>query len=617
MFLYHTRSKLKHISSMMVKTKTTLISLILIISLICNIFLLTLPTNTTLPSITRTAHAFKPTNPKQSQVNNKNLIVNHPPVANTGPDQTVNESSKVMLVGVGIDSDPNDKLSYSWRQIAGPAVTLNGPDTTSPTFTAPSNVTSDTQLKFALTAKDDKGAASNNLAIVTITVKHINRPPTANAGADQTVNAGYIVSLDGSKSKDPDNGPLTYTWKQVGGPSVVLNGADTSIATFTAPSDISSDTDLTFELTVTDSKNATNTATVKVTDKYIPPPNQPPTANAGSDQTVNAGDTVTLDGSGSRDPDGNITSYSWTQTDGPAVTLSDANVASPTFTAPSVSADTTLKFSLTVTDDKGAAASSNPAVVSVTVKAAATPVSPTEPSTTQAPSIATKKIIGVENAINQPKNSASNEYSFVKKWESHHGSQSSLQAGGVLNGIALDSSSNVYVADFSRLQKFDSNGNFITEWESKTPGFIKGASSLHPITIFILTGITVDSSTHVYVADLNSRSIQKFDSNGNFITEWGSEGTGDGQFKTPGGVAVDSSGNVYVADSGNKRIQKFDSNGNFITKWGSEGTGDGQFSQPDGLAIDTKNGYVYVRDTYNKRIQVFAPSFMISSNTSK
>ena len=47
------------------------------------------------------------------------------------------------------------------------------------------------------------------------------------------------------------------------------------------------------------------------------------------------------------------------------------------------------------------------------------------------------------------------------------------------------------------------------------------------------------------------------------------EGTGDGQFKTPSGIAVDSSDNVYVTDGGNNRIQKFDSNGKFITKWGS------------------------------------------------
>ena len=54
---------------------------------------------------------------------------------------------------------------------------------------------------------------------------------------------------------------------------------------------------------------------------------------------------------------------------------------------------------------------------------------------------------------------------------------------------------------------------------------------------------------------------------------------------------------VYVADSSNNRIQKFDSNGNFITKWGTEGTGDGQFSNPDGIAVDS-SGNVYVADTW-------------------
>ncbi len=227
-----------------------------------------------------TALAFKPTN---NTTVSKPVTINHPPIANVGPDQTVNESSKVTLVGVAIDPDPNDKLSYSWLQTAGPAVTLNGHDTASPTFTAPSNVPSDTQLKFALTAKDDKGAESNNLAIVTITVTHINRPPIADAGIDQTVNAGYIVTLDGSKSKDPDNDPLIYSWIQTAGPNVALNGADRTIATFTAPSNnISADTDLIFRLTVRDSKNATGVDDVKVTDKYIPPPHQPSTANAWS-----------------------------------------------------------------------------------------------------------------------------------------------------------------------------------------------------------------------------------------------------------------------------------------------------------------------------------------------
>ncbi len=71
--------------------------------------------------------------------------------------------------------------------------------------------------------------------------------------------------------------------------------------------------------------------------------------------------------------------------------------------------------------------------------------------------------------------------------------------------------------------------------------------------------------------------------------------TGDVQFMEPSGVAVDSSGKVYVADKRNHRIQKFDSIGTYITQWGSYGSGDGQFWKPDGVAVGS-SGNVYVAD---------------------
>ena len=77
-------------------------------------------------------------------------------------------------------------------------------------------------------------------------------------------------------------------------------------------------------------------------------PNSAPISDAGADQTVDTGDTVTLNGTGSSDPDGDAISYSWSQTSGDTITLSDAAVSSPTFTAPAAAG--TLTFNLNVTD---------------------------------------------------------------------------------------------------------------------------------------------------------------------------------------------------------------------------------------------------------------------------
>ncbi len=91
------------------------------------------------------------------------------------------------------------------------------------------------------------------------------------------------------------------------------------------------------------------------------------------------------------------------------------------------------------------------------------------------------------------------------------------------------------------------------------------------------------------------------------LTKWGSQGTSDGQFQSPFAIAADAEGNVYVADTFNHRIQKFAPNGALLTKFGSFGTGDGQFNEPSGIDVGP-NGNLYVADFQNDRVQVLTPS---------
>ncbi|HTQ48477.1 MAG TPA: hypothetical protein VMI75_37230 [Polyangiaceae bacterium] len=90
-----------------------------------------------------------------------------------------------------------------------------------------------------------------------------------------------------------------------------------------------------------------------------------------------------------------------------------------------------------------------------------------------------------------------------------------------------------------------------------------------------------------------------------YLSQWGGPGSGPGQFNDPWGVALDPTGNfVYVTDHGNHRVEKFKSDGTFVTQWGSFGSGGGLFAGPEAVAVDA-TGDVYVTDHDNSLIQKF------------
>src|SRR5215210_7354531 len=286
----------------------------------------------------------------------QNVIVNQAPTANAGSDQSVSEGQVVHLDGSASTDPDSDTLTYAWTQTAGTSATLSGATSKTPSFTAPDVGANGDTLTFELTVNDGNGHTATDTVDIGVQNVIVNQAPTANAGSDQSVSEGQVVHLDGSASTDPDSDTLTYAWTQTAGTSATLSGATSKTPSFTAP-DVGANGDtLTFELTVNDGNGHTATDTVDIGVQNVIV-NQAPTANAGSDQSVSEGQVVHLDGSASTDPDSDTLTYAWTQTAGTSATLSGADSATPSFTAPDVGANgDTLTFELTVTDNDGATA---------------------------------------------------------------------------------------------------------------------------------------------------------------------------------------------------------------------------------------------------------------------
>jgi hypothetical protein len=260
------------------------------------------------------------------------------PTAEAGDDLSVEEGATVRLDGSGSDVEGQD-LTYEWVQTGGPAVTLDGADTSSPSFDAPEGLVN-ADVTFELRVSDGVNTTADT---VTVTVNADDDAPTADAGAAQRAEEGGTVQLAGS-GQDPEGRDLTYEWVQTGGPDVVLSDATAPDATFEVPELRASD-EVTFELRVSDGVNTT-VDTVRI---ELEADDGGPTVSAGDDLVVEEGDAVRLAGAGS-DPEGSAVTYEWVQTGGPAVVLSDPCAAEPEFEAPEGVANTDLEFELRVSD---------------------------------------------------------------------------------------------------------------------------------------------------------------------------------------------------------------------------------------------------------------------------
>ena len=161
--------------------------------------------------------------------------------------------------------------------------------------------------------------------------------------------------------------------------------------------------------------------------------------------------------------------------------------------------------------------------------------------------------------------------------------------------LALDSENNVYVTDLgnARVQKFDPNGNFLTEWGSK--GTEPGQFG-HP------SGIAI-SDEFVFVVDNRNHNIQKFDLDGNHIITWGEYGKSSGSLNSPRGITISDDKFLYVVDNGNARIQKFTLNGEYVSEFGQSGKRGGGFINPVDIVINSEQ--FFVTDPAQNKIIVF------------
>jgi C4-type Zn-finger protein len=285
---------------------------------------------------------------------------NLPPIVKAGKDQSIQlPKNSVMLDGSGSTDSDGSISSYQWTQKSGPSSAAINYDTAATTKV--SDLIAGKYV-FKLTITDNQGAKTSSEISITVLPEDtvLNEDPVAVAGKDQAITLpDNSLVLDGTASSDPDGSIKTYKWVKKSGPSsftiAKANSAKTNVTDLASGNYV-------FTLIVTDNQGASDSDNVKViiSQENITP-NRPPNAIAGKNQSITLPvNTVTLDGSASSDPEGNITSYQWEKTSGPEASFSDDKVAKTDVNGLEKG---TYVFKLTVTNDQGESASADVTIV--------------------------------------------------------------------------------------------------------------------------------------------------------------------------------------------------------------------------------------------------------------
>ncbi len=200
------------------------------------------------------------------------------------------------------------------------------------------------------------------------------------------------------------------------------------------------------------------------------------------------------------------------------------------------------------------------------------------------------------------------------------------------SSVALDSRGNVYIADQAnnRIRRIDSSGTITTYAGTGEKGYRGDGGPAAKAFLSDPSGVAVDSSGNVYVADTGNHRVRRIDVNGT-IESYAGTGVqgyaGDGspatgaRLDTPVAVAVDATGHVYVADYGNRRVRRIDLAGAIetlagpggSTEWGdSSPATEARIDGPAGVAADAA-GNVYVTDYLGRRVRRIDAAGMIST----